>query len=571
MDIALIATKEYKNMQTAFQEVNQAYLEQLIKNPINSRYISLLHESIDLCIMQSYLEFKGILVKSYHMWIDFNPIENMIQNILRENPKMVGIEVHFDTNMLYAIQIAAMLRHGGYNQHIFMFGNFPKLIYDNILKSLCFIDSVVSGSGQATYELYEKIVCGENYSEIAGVISRGNEEIKINAENCERRGLDNKPFPKRDVLEYLKNNGVTGVSASMYLSRGCNNSCIYCMGAERAKRCKEYWIPRSTQDFIKELKELISRYNIKYIYFLDDNFCGYGKEGKKHIQEFIYYMKKEKIHIKFHAELRIDSKVSDEDLKALKDIGLDVALIGIESGVQACLDRWKKGIKVKQTEKFIDRLTSLNINFSPAYIMVDPYTSLEEFKESVAFMKKYGFFHLPNPWFLFNKMRVYPGTEFERKLIRDNIISRREVREYNYIELIERPELIYECYRNLSFNGYEILNKDVKVLWNGLYGAVSEVIEMINVSIPQKIEEIQQNVIGSDKIEMLKCIRNWRKNIGMLLEELVDYSISWTEDDNLQKRISLTEYLNNCMQTYNEKMLKRDIHEFFTNKRSSNK
>ncbi len=50
---------------------------------------------------------------------------------------------------------------------------------------------------------------------------------------------------------------------------------------------------------------------------------------------------KEKLHLKFHYEMRVDF-VTEKLLMELKSAGFLDILLGIEAGVQTMLDRWKK-------------------------------------------------------------------------------------------------------------------------------------------------------------------------------------------------------------------------------------
>ena len=74
-----------------------------------------------------------------------------------------------------------------------------------------------------------------------------------------------------------------------------------------------------------------------------------------------------------------------ETLKTLRDNGLRLLLVGLESGNQKVLDGIKKGIKLEVARKFMANCTKLGIKVHGAFIIGLPNETKETIEETIRF------------------------------------------------------------------------------------------------------------------------------------------------------------------------------------------
>lgn len=145
--------------------------------------------------------------------------------------------------------------------------------------------------------------------------------------------------------------------------------------------------------------------------FTDDNFVGESKNGFLRAKEFARALAQRDLDIRFNMEMRV-TDVTRELLSDLKRVGLNTINLGVESGSQSMLDRWKKGITVDDSIRAIRTAESVGVNFNVNYILLDAYTTISELFESYIFLKKMRIVERTEEFFdLFtNEMGVIHGT-----------------------------------------------------------------------------------------------------------------------------------------------------------------
>lgn len=545
-EVLLIGVIDSANPESSFQESNLNYLQQMIRFPINSNFIPSLHEHIGIECLAAYLKDNHVDTEMYHMILHpDDSTQDIVRYILAENPCVLGFSLPYNVTVYQTLKIIVAARKAGYNGHITLGGSFVSSIYERFLLTFPFINSVIVGEGEEPLlALYQAVKLGRGFNGVAGMAFLTDSGVVYNKRELKQTSI-NRPIIQRTVLQYLKDHHVKNMSANVFLSRGCNNRCLFCMAPVRYELCKEKWRPRNIHSLITEIEYLIRCYQVSYLYFGDDNFCGYGKKGKEQIQNFIHGMIENNICIRFHAELRADSLLDEEDLIGLKKCGLDQVLIGLESGSQSCLDRWRKGVTVEQNQKMIDMLRKHNVKISPAIILMDPFMTFDEFQASVEFIFRNHFLEEESPWYLFNKMRVYPGSQLEQLLVSKGIIDNFSSRPYT-IDQLNSDEAILKVYSQISFIHYDIQSKKMNELWNQLSRQVEDIIVLLNIDIPKKMDSFFTNEKTNTAVQELQAIRAWRKNLGKLLTRFLQYCIEWGKQNDeasfdgqeLEKRLS---------------------------------
>lgn len=254
--------------------------------------------------------------------------------------------------------------------------------------------------------------------------------------------------------KYLRSTLCEGGIARIEASRGCVwNKCSFCVLAW--KYAGTAWRPYSLEKVISEIIN-VAREGAHTIYFTDEEFIA-GDYYR--IQDFIQKIKLLKHrgeiseNLEFvastsvHALLGKYGMTKDEVetcLVGLKEIGFRSFFLGIESGCNMQLKRFRKGTTVKDNEDALHLLKKYSIEADVGYILFDPLLTVSELAESLEFLKRN---ELEGHISRFAKrLRLVPYTsycKFDDLMIQqyDN-----DAVEINYQFMDHKIQKIYDCY-----------------------------------------------------------------------------------------------------------------------------
>lgn len=174
-----------------------------------------------------------------------------------------------------------------------------------------------------------------------------------------------------------------------------------------------------------EIETLVKKYNFRTFDFVDSTFEDPGKEGKQRIREIALEIINRGLKIYYNCCFRAENW-SDADaglLELLIQSGLEKVNIGFESGND-------KGLKVlNKIATMEDNWRSIHVlkNFPMIYvtfgfIMLHPYSSLQDLKDNAAFLHGTGIGQVIRHYFWM--LEVYPNTLLEQKLKKDGLMSK---------------------------------------------------------------------------------------------------------------------------------------------------
>lgn len=536
MDVILVAPEEISlRDKVLFRENNvKSDYENLTAGNVNFLFVKFLKDNLGIASLAAYLRQYGYTVQMVNIYLDNISVDALTDRILMENPEIVGISLLYDLHAFSACKIVKELRRKGYKGHITLGGPFITLTYDVFLKGIPEIDSVIRGDGEVTLlELLKKIKGRENWRDIAGIAFIQGDRLILNGNGKYENNLSCLPAVARDLYENLANRlectHMRLKVASIYTSRGCGGRCTYCSAPELGKLVIEKWRYRPVQSVIDEIKYLVTRFGVEYINIIDENFFGYGKNGINRLYDLAQGIIKSGVRVKFWAEIRVDIDFDEELFSLLKKAGLQDVLLGLESGSQSTLNRWRKGTTVEQNMKAVEFIRKKGFRLEPSLIMVDPYTNLEEFKDTVNFIVKSKLCKTAFPLNLFNQLIVFPGTEIEKKLIDDHIIPEVNLDAISYIS--DDDNELFEFCRNASTRSYDIIDPVMRTLWETLVYYTNRLTFLTDEAVPlfmgnyrKRFKDLKKDDKQRENIKLLK-ISKWRKNIWKLTQKLLEVSI----------------------------------------------
>jgi anaerobic magnesium-protoporphyrin IX monomethyl ester cyclase len=192
------------------------------------------------------------------------------------------------------------------------------------------IDAICRGEGEdAIVDFANALERGNDYSHIQNLWVKNGHEIIRNEMRPLIANLDRLPFPDRDLLFSLDRFTRDSPMKTVFPNRGCPYLCTYCFNHKYNNLYRgkgEIIRHRSVDNVLAEIKDIRSKWPLKHIFFLSDNFI----LDKAWVGEFAERYRAE-IRLPFTCNVRanlVDEKIASD----LKKAGCISVLFGVESG-----------------------------------------------------------------------------------------------------------------------------------------------------------------------------------------------------------------------------------------------
>jgi anaerobic magnesium-protoporphyrin IX monomethyl ester cyclase len=372
-------------------------------------------QNLGVGYLSSMLLSKGFTVET----IDFGLSEEEICRLVdRQDVLMVGFSLIFQYHFDRLRALANHLRINGVDCHFTVGGHYPSLRFESILDGIPEIDSVARFEGEWTVcELAEKLALGRNWKDIKGIAYRENGKPVSNELRPLISDLDTIPFPLRNEERPFK--CMEKNCAFILASRGCVRDCSFCSirkfySTARGKLRRS----RSSGNVVREMKELYEKNGTRVFLFQDDDFILPGRLGGEWMNEFIDELERAGLsdRIAWKISCRTD-EVSPDLFKELKDVGLCLVYLGIESGDPEGLQNMNKLLTVEHNVRAVKILNDLDIPYDFGFMLFDPWSTFKSIRTNIDFLKEIcGDGSSP---VTFCKMIPYAETDIERRLAND--------------------------------------------------------------------------------------------------------------------------------------------------------
>lgn len=216
--------------------------------------------------------------------------------------------------------------------------------------------------------------------------------------NSKLMDINKVPFPSRKCVPLLNYTRlVNGIPAtSIIASRGCSHTCSFCINSTKALFSKPRF--RNVDNVIREMKEIIFKYNFKAFIFYDDTFTIHPN-----IDILLKEIKSLNITFRCNGNARKDTF---ETFKQLYEAGCREISFGIESGSQKILNKINKNVTVEQNTLAIYNAKKAGLVVKAFLIVGAPGESWETVKETIKFVND----TKPQTWTLFTFVPL-PGCD----------------------------------------------------------------------------------------------------------------------------------------------------------------
>jgi hopanoid biosynthesis associated radical SAM protein HpnJ len=184
---------------------------------------------------------------------------------------------------------------------------------------------------------------------------------------------------------------------SLYTTRGCPAQCTFCLWPQTLSG--HPWRKRSTDDVAAEMSKVKAMWpEVKEFFFDDDTF----NIQKARTIELCAKLKP--LGLTWSCTSRVTTDY--ETLKAMKEAGCRLLIVGYESGDQQILKNIKKGATIERARQFTKDCHKLGLVIHGDFIMGLPGETHETINNTIAFAKE-----LDVETIQVSVAHAYPGTE----------------------------------------------------------------------------------------------------------------------------------------------------------------
>lgn len=259
---------------------------------------------------------------------------------------------------------------------------------------------------------------GRPLEEIPGVVFRKDGGFQNNREASPIEDLDALPWVtkvyKRD-LDFRRYNVpfLLNPYISFYTTRGCPAQCTFCLWPQTHSGHR--WRLRSSDDIANECRDALENFSgLKEIFFDDDTF-NYQKARTIELCS-----KLKKLNFTWSCTSRVTTDY--DTLKAMKDAGCRLLIVGYESGDQEILKNIKKGATIDMARRFTANCKKLGLVIHGDFIVGLPGETRQTIRKSIDFAKE-----LDVATIQVSIGHPFPGTEFYDHVKKNGLITIDEV------------------------------------------------------------------------------------------------------------------------------------------------
>lgn len=254
---------------------------------------------------------------------------------------------------------------------------------------------------------------GKSPDKVLGVSYRENGAVVHNADRPQIQNLDALPHVtdvyKRDLditrydVPFLRHPYV-----SLYTTRGCPAQCTFCLWPQTLSG--HPWRKRSTDDVIREMAKAKEYWpDVKEFFFDDDTF----NIQKARTMELCAKLKP--LTLTWSCTSRVTTDY--DTLKAMKEAGCRLLIVGYESGDPQILKNIKKGATIERARQFTRDCHKLGLVIHGDFILGLPGETRETIHRTIAFARD-----LDVETIQVSVAHAYPGTEFYDYVVQNGFL-----------------------------------------------------------------------------------------------------------------------------------------------------
>jgi radical SAM superfamily enzyme YgiQ (UPF0313 family) len=460
-------------------------------------------------------------------------------------PELIGVSL-YDDYIKIQLEVLSRIAKTMPDSYIVIGGQSAAYNWQEIMMNYSFIHFAVLGEGELPIiDLTRAIKKKSNYNDVGGIVYRKNDEIIQTKKGDLICDLDELPFANRDMLKNIESNIVQITS-----SRGCLGNCTFCVSPNywRDENEKRRYRRMSSKRIVDEIEYIINKYNKNRFLFTDNSYEDPDNAIDSQI-EVAEEIIKRNLNITYGVNYRVGFyKYANEDfMKTMIRSGLNCIFLGIESFDEKSIAFYNKLSNKKQNELALDYFSKFDdFLVFIGFINLNPYTTINSFKENIEALKKYGFLSDLNK--IFSKLRVYKGTKIYEALEKSNLIEGSLLNsglKFRYIDkkMEEFDRLLFNYAKNMKVYDSTVL---CQMFPSTLLHLKREANTIGNVEAIKMINDCK-NTFKTESNKINDLVYEWVINVLLLFESNKHAAIHTTDEfiDLFNSRIKKLYQLRN--------------------------
>jgi hopanoid biosynthesis associated radical SAM protein HpnJ len=330
------------------------------------------------------------------------PPENLTIDQVASLAKNFDLAVLFTTNPSFSLDVATIQRLKDENPALLagLVGPQVSILPEESLTAAPPVDFVARR--EFDYTILE-VAQGRSLADIPGLSYRAPGRILHNADRPYIQDLDALPFVvdiyHRDLtIEHYNIPYLRYPYVSLYTGRGCPHTCVYCLWPQTFTG--RHYRVRSPANVAAEVQRSLELFpQAAEIFFDDDTFTADGERARAVSGAL------KPLRCTWSATGRVNTGY--ETLRAMKEAGLRLLVVGFETGDAQVLKNIKKGATLDLGRRFVKWCRELGIQIHGTFMVGLPGETRESIEASMRFACE-----LDPDTIQVSLATPYPGTEF---------------------------------------------------------------------------------------------------------------------------------------------------------------
>jgi len=236
-----------------------------------------------------------------------------------------------------------------------------------LLKKFGAIDYTIAGEGEYSFC---NLAAGAPLSSIEGLYFRNGPLTENGPTPATFCDMDSLPFPAYDLLSGFPRRYLLPLfsyprhpGAGIISSRGCVHQCSYCDRSVFGKSFR--W--NSAEYTVEQIAWLKKDFGVRHVNFYDDQFT----TNRARVARLCDILEKKRMGVSYNCIVRI-GHIDAELCRMLKTSGCWMVNVGVESGDQSLLDKFKDGLTLEAIRKDVKMLYEAGMHVKGLFMIGFP-------------------------------------------------------------------------------------------------------------------------------------------------------------------------------------------------------
>ncbi len=435
-------------------------------------------QHLDAEILVAYLRKVGLRVSMIDTSFSNTTSRDLMDSLRKDSPLIIYWHIPSLNNYRGLLASSEEMKPWPGRPRMIAGGYFASRNDLSILENIPSLDAVVVGELDLTVEALVRMVqSAESWLDCAGITVQTPKGPKRNPPRSPLIDLKHLPRAADDLFHPSRHEN----GQKVFFGRGCNSDCQYC-GSQSLYResfpgKSEFWRTRDAEAILGEIEYYAKIHDVTRFFFNAYVVLGYDEEGTDVMRSVAEGIIHRGLRIKFRFVTHSEHLVRNRSLiPLLKEAGLSDIHLGIDSGSQDVLRRYRLEFDKQEIVEALEILHHYRVDFSVSFFFYEPYMDVSDLRENLAFLFQIAplFSHMPQtyPFFLdrqlFNTtLHLSQHTPVVALLRRDGLIVNADA---STIESVPRSRfrdvLVGRFFRSHRAVNNAVLKKMRPILWN---------------------------------------------------------------------------------------------------------